>query len=177
MHIFMIGMPRSGTSILSEAFSLHEDLAFLSNYNNSFPSFPSLALISQLANIEMFGVSLRGSKKQKKGAMAFARKYLPHSMEAFPVWEYCCGRDFSFEYLLDTKAEPGVVQKTRNYMSTVLKCQQKARLFAKFTGPSRASYLRSIFPGCYFINVLRDPRSVVASLLHVDFWKEGGGGG
>lgn len=175
MQVFMIGMPRSGTSILSEAISLHGKLGFISNYNNRFPAMPFLSVISRLADKSVGGMSLRGSKKQKKGGVALLRKYLPHSMEAFPVWEHCCGHDFSYEYLLNTKASAEIAGRTRNYMQDVLRYQGKKRLFAKLTGPGRVAFLRSIFPDCYFINVLRDPRAVVSSLLSVGFWEEAGG--
>jgi hypothetical protein len=46
---------------------------------------------------------------------------------------------------------------------------------AKFTGPPRIRYLSGLFPDAYFVDIVRDPRAVVASLLMVKFWKQKGG--
>ena len=61
--IFLIGMPRSGTSVLSESISLHEDLGCLSNYLNWFPSNPYLAFFHRFTDIPIVGWYLRGTKK------------------------------------------------------------------------------------------------------------------
>ena len=37
--IFMIGVPRSGTTIVFEALSSHEDLGYFTSFTNRFPNF------------------------------------------------------------------------------------------------------------------------------------------
>lgn len=173
--VFMIGMPRSGTSVLSEAISLHKELGWFSNYLNRFPKYPLLSIMDRITNLPYFGTSLRGKKKQDYSINSLVRRLLPYSSEANNVWSKYCGEKFLWEYLIDVTASNEEKQKMQNYVSFVLRCQGKNKFFTKFTGPPRIIYLRSIFPDSYFIHVTRDPRSVVSSLLNVTFWRDGGG--
>lgn len=173
--VFLIGMPRSGTSVLSESISLHEDLGWLSNYLNWFPSNPYLAILHRFTGIPIIGWYLRGTKKQKNGLLPSIRRLLPYSAEAFPVWSMLCGRKFLRDYLIGKKSSEQEREKTIAYIKTVLTCHGKKRFFAKFTGPPRIFYLRSVFPDACFVNVIRDPRAVVSSLMNVSFWRDGGG--
>ncbi len=173
--IFMIGMPRSGTSALSEAISLHEKLGWFSNYLNKYPTLPILSLLDRVTTIPGFGWNLRGKKKQEKSLTSRVRRYLPYSSEANNVWETYCGDKFLWDYLISTEASPAEKAKIKKYINFVLVCQGKDRFFTKFTGPPKIYYLSSIFPKAFFIHVLRDPRGVVSSLLNVKFWKKGRG--
>lgn len=173
--IFMIGMGRSGTTIISEAISLHEDLGWFSNYLNKLPGFPHITIFDRIVNIPKMGLYLRGKKKQGKGLGASIRRYLPRPEEPYPVLERYCGEKIRWDYLINHTASVDEKDRIIKLVRTVLKLQGKNRLFAKFTGPPRIHYLNSIFTNAYFVHVLRDPRAVVSSLLAVSFWKEGGG--
>jgi hypothetical protein len=48
----------------------------------------------------------------------------------------------------------------------------KKRFAAKLTGPGRIGFLESIFAQPTFVNIVRDPRAVVDSLLRVPFWRD-----
>ncbi len=173
--IFLIGMGRSGTTVLAEAISIHKDLAWISKYLEMFPSFPQLSFLNKLVDIPFLGVYLRGKKRQSKGIINFIRRFLPYCVENYNIWERFCGKKFSFDYLAHQKATEVEKEAVIKYVKNILKYQRKKRFFAKFTGPPRICYLQSIFPDAYFIHVIRDPRAVVNSLLKVKFWKEGGG--
>jgi hypothetical protein len=56
----------------------------------------------------------------------------------------------------------------------MVKYQGKKRLAFKITGPSRISYLSSIFPDARFVYIHRDDIPTINSLLRVKFWKERG---
>lgn len=173
--IFMIGMPRSGTSILSEAISLHRDLGWISNYLNWFPKCIWFSYLNRITEIPKIGFHLRGKKKQGKGLGDHFRRFLPYSAEAFPVWEYCLGEKFVWDYLIDSEATQSDIELTKDYLVKALLYQGKQRIFAKITGPPRIYYLSSLFKDICFIHVIRDPRAVVASLINVPFWINGGG--
>lgn len=173
--IFIIGMDRSGTSVISEAISLHPELGWLSNYLHRWPSFPAISFFNRFTAIPNFGWYLRGKKRQQKGGMAVLRKLLPYAGEGYLVWERLCGDKFVWDFLMGQAATEEEKLGAIKYMGAVLWWQGKKRLFAKLTGPPRIGYLTSIFPEASFIHVIRDPRAVTASLLRVSFWKEGGG--
>ncbi len=173
--IFLIGMPRSGTTVLAEAISIHRDLAWISKYVEYMPRFPQISFIHRLVDIPILGVYLRGKKRQQKGFLDYLRKFLPYCVENYSIWERFCGKNFSFDYLAHNRASKREKDQVKKYIQIILKYQDKKRFFAKFTGPPRICYLQSIFPDAYFVHVIRDPRAVVNSLLKVKFWREGGG--
>jgi len=173
--IFMIGMPRSGTSVLSEAISLHENLGWFSNYLNQFPHLPALSILNRFADMPLIGLYIRGKKKQEQGFFPTFKRFLPYSIEAFSVWELFFGKRFSFDYLIDKKPAAYESERVKRYVKKILLLQNKKRFFAKLTGPSRIYFLLNVFPEAFFINIIRDPRAVVNSLLNVNFWKNSGG--
>lgn len=168
-------MPRSGTSVISEAISLHKEVGWLSNILKQFPAAPQLALINRLTDLPQIGWYFRGKKKQKKGLTATVRRFLPFSEENFPVWMWILGKKFGYDYLAGQVASDEEKEQVLSYMNRVLRYQGKSRLFAKFTGPPRICYLSSIFPEAFYIHLLRDPRAVTASLMRFKYWREGGG--
>lgn len=173
--IFLIGMPRSGTTALSESISVHEDLGWFSNYYNRLFLFPWVVYLDRISTGETIGWYFRGQKNQRKTLSSSFRRFLPHTDEAFKLWEACCGTKFSREYLVNHIASENEIKRISKHILTVLKGQNKSRFFTKLTGPPRIRYLKSIFPDAFFIHVIRDPRAVVASLLKVPFWVKNGG--
>lgn len=173
--IFVIGMPRSGTTILSEAMSVHEDVGWFSNYMNELPYIPELSILARIISMPGIGWYLRGKKRQSKGFGSFIRSYLPYSVEAYPVWTRYCGDKFLWDYMINQVANDTEKRRIRTVIKKVIALQGKQRFFAKLTGPPRICYLNSIFPDAYFVHVLRDPRATVSSLLKVSFWEKGAG--
>ena len=173
--IFMIGVPRSGTTALSEAISLHEDLGWISNYVNRLPFLPWLALFDRITDNPSLGWLLRGKKGQDRRLASQLRRLLPHTDEAFTFWKWYGGEKMLWSYLIDQAADAAERERLVNSLRTILSCQDKKRFFTKFTGPPRIHYLNSLFADAYFIHVIRDPRATVSSLLKVSFWRQQGG--
>lgn len=173
--IFMVGVPRSGTSILSEAFSMNEKIGWLPIYLSKYPSVMLFCMLNHLTSIPTFGFYFRGKKYQQKRIDLWLRRFLPYSAEVFPFWENILGEKFSWDYLHNKKASRREKDLLPVIITKALKYQGKDRFFAKFTGPSKICYLSSIFSDACYIHVLRDPRAVVSSLLKVKFWIENGG--
>jgi hypothetical protein len=173
--IFMIGVPRSGTTALSEAISLHADLGWISNYVNRLPFWPQLALLDRVSGASSSGWLLRGKKGQDRRLTSQLRRLLPHTDEAFTFWKWYCGEKMLWSYLIDQTAAPAERARLVHAVHTVLRYQAKQRFFTKFTGPPRIGYLQSLFPEAYFVHVVRDPRATVSSLLKVGFWRRQGG--
>lgn len=93
--IFFIGVPRSGTSIIFEAFSVQEDLSWFPNALETFPEFPIVAISQRISSL--FGA--RGAKKQIN-KQSKLKNILPHPAECYEIWESCCGKKFLNDYLV-----------------------------------------------------------------------------
>ena len=170
--VFFIGVPRSGTTILFEAFAQHKKIGWLSNYSQMYPAFHSMNILRPILSNSLLG--LTGRKKQHT-TVKFGNRYLPQPDEAYKFWDYYSDHLFSKEYLFDIESSAKEKKQIRKAISNVIRWQAKERFATKLTGPSRIKYLRSIFDDAIFIHVIRDGRAVVNSLLKVPFWCDGGG--
>ena len=170
--IFFIGVPRSGTTIVFEAFAHHEALGWPSNYSQMHPRHNWLNVLRRLLDNNIFQLS--GRKKQHS-KVPFGNRYLPMPDEAYNFWNQYSGKTFSKNYLLKHNASEKEKNHIREALKAVIRWQGKSRLAAKLTGPARIGYLKSIFDDAIFVHVIRDGRAVVNSLLKVPFWREGGG--
>ncbi|MFO8054721.1 MAG: sulfotransferase [Bacteroidales bacterium] len=173
--IFVIGMGRSGTTLIGETIASHEKLGWFSNYMNKYTSFPEISLVNRVLDLPMIGRYLRGKKNQTKDFHGLIRSYLPYSVEAYPIWKKYCGEKFLWDYLLEQQATPVEKKKMRKLIQKVLLFQGKERFCTKITGPPRITYLKSIFPDACFVHVIRNPKATISSLLNVAFWKNKGG--
>ena len=168
--IFFVGAPRSGTTIIFEAFSVHEDLAWFSNMFERFPSFPEISILNRLS----FSNLLRGAKRQNERKSRFLNIF-PYPNECYSGWERWCGKKFLFDYLINLGASEKEKRLLRKIISKVIIYHGKKRFATKITGPARIHFLNSIFPDAKFIHLVRDGRAVVNSLMNVGFWNNGKG--
>lgn len=171
--IFFIGFPRSGTTLISEAFFRHEALAWPSVYSEWVPHRPWLNVVRRILDNRL--VHLAGSKGSRHNKTIIGNRFLPQPAEAYRFWDLYAGRDFSRSFLRDTAADSHSKARTRDAVQKLLKWQKRPRFAAKTTGPPRMFFLDSIFPDAQFVHVVRDGRAAVHSLLKTTFWREKGG--
>lgn len=170
--IFLVGMGRSGTTVVFEAVASHEMLAWPSNLLGRFPKWPQVEMIRAVTDNGL--LRLRG-KKNQMGDVSLINRYLPKPAEAYGFWKLHCGDKFLYSFLDGVKATPSERKRLRSAVRKVTRFQRRTRFSAKLTGPPRIHYLRSIFPDAIFIHIIRDGRAVVRSLLNVEFWRQGRG--
>lgn len=170
--IFVIGVPRSGTTAFFEHFSRSAELAWMSNYSRMFPSVHAVNLLRPIFDHKL--LKMRGNKDQY-GTESLFNKLLPRPDEAYEFWNRYAHPEFSRSYLLDTRATSRQIESTRRAVRSLVRYQRKDRFAAKITGPSRIEFLSSIFPDAVFIHVVRDGLAVTHSLLNVGFWRKRGG--
>ena len=70
--VFLIGAPRSGTTIIFEVLSVHPDLGWFNNHLSSCPKWPVMAATSRICDTPRVGIYLKGRKEK-------ARKFVPLS--------------------------------------------------------------------------------------------------
>lgn len=166
--IFFIGMGRSGSTILFEAFSYHKDLGWFSNYLSRYPNLNSINLLARLF------WSQRGEKAQGR-SINIIKKRLPKAVEAYSIWEKLVGKKFRYTFLRNINPTEKEKEVTKKYVAQMLVYQGKNRFCAKITGPPRIHFLKNIFPDAFFVDLVRDPRAVIASQLGLELWKKRGG--
>jgi hypothetical protein len=167
--IFLVGMPRSGTTVIFEVFAARRDLAWLSQHLQRSPGTPALAMLSRMADLTP---SMRRSVSRSDQLRPWLERLRVGPVEAYDLWEHCCGEKFRYDYLLGVHARPEESRCVRSTISKVARFQGKPRFAAKITGPARIGYLSSVFPDARFVHVVRDGRAVVQSLMRVQFWRQ-----
>ena len=170
--VVLIGMPKSGTTVVFECLAAHEKLGWFSNYSAKFPRFPAANLVARMVDNSLIYVRGRKAQRQELGLI---NKILPRPMETYTVWQHACDRDFTRSYLVGESATQTEQQRIHSLVEKTLKYQGKQRFIVKLTGPPRIRFLTSLFPNAIFIHVIRNCLDVVNSLLTSDFWAENGG--
>jgi hypothetical protein len=138
--IFIVGAPRSGTSIFYQKMALHPDLAWISNIAKKFPSSWMLTRL----------------------LMLFRDDHVV--TEANKVWRYRARRDDDF------RDRSEVDDRVRRYLERVVRNQLrlfgKPRFLNKCPANAlRIDFLDAVFPDAYFVHVVRDGRAVALSML------------
>lgn len=171
--IIFIGLGRSGTSIISEIIMQHEDLAFVSNYQEKFPKSVLINKIRMLLDNRFWYVE--GQKKQLN-KVSFYNKITFKPSEAYGFWNEITGDDIDFSrgFLLNKKVNGDEKERMRAFFRKMVKYQGRKRLAFKITGPGRVGFLQSIFPDAIFVEITREPFANIRSLLKVPFWKARG---
>ena len=147
--MFIIGAPRSGTSLLYETLAQHPDVTCISKATKKAPS---SVLLTRLL-------------------MLFRRDRRPTESRA--VWSrFSRGRADS------TLGREDATPRARRYLHRVVRTHltlfHKTRFLAKLLGNSfRIEFLDAIFPDALFIHIIRDGRAVAYSILR-SMLKEGG---
>lgn len=149
--IIIVGTGRCGSTMLHRIFARHSDLAWLSTFNEVFPTQHWLSTFSNL---------YRKNFSQKFKHQSF----FPKPFESYKFWEhYCPG--FSRRDKPQTAADvpEQAIEPVRQAVANVVKYQNKKRFLIKVTGWSRIAYFDRIFPDAVFIFLRREYRSVVSS--------------
>lgn len=169
--IIFVGVGRSGTTIISEIILQHEELAYISNYQEKFPINININKVRPYIDNNMW--HLKGQKKQLNKVSIY-NKFAFKPSEGYRFWKANTSEDIDFSrgFLLDKIAENN--EFLRGIFHKMVKYQKRNRLAFKITGPSRIGFLQSIFPDAIFIEITRQPLANIRSLLKEPFWKSRG---
>ncbi len=138
--IFIIGCPRSGTTVFYEKFAQHPDLAYVTRATRKAPASLLLARLW----------------------MVFRRDRRPR--EARVVWDRFTRGDG------DALGREDATPEVRSYLEKVIRMHlalfRRPRFLNKCPGNAvRVEWLDALFPDAIFVHMIRDGRAVVASLL------------
>lgn len=151
--IIIVGTGRSGSTFLHRMLARHDDLGWLSTFNEVFPDHLWLSAFS-----EIYRWPIPDRLKRMKA--------FPKPFEAYRFWEhYLPGFSRRDRPLTRDDVPVAGIEPVRRATAAILRFQRRRRLLVKVTGWSRMSYFDRIYPGALFISLQRDPRAVVSSWL------------
>jgi hypothetical protein len=149
--IFIIGAPRSGTSILYETLSNHSDFAYITDMDNSehwkeLVKYPDLRQRLKLTNEPLVAPKFISAGHPNEGSALWLR-YLPH-----------------FEFMGENDVTPEMEHFFDEIIGHIM--SRKSHFINKNIHHSyRVRLLDRLFPSCRFIHLLRDWRAVAHSEL------------
>jgi len=164
--IFIIGVPRSGTTMIYRILCKHPDLAWFSHEDLQFliPKKTQENLKKRFTKMKENNEKIPRNEQSlfvfglKQGNPLEGTSKVPIEAETF--WVNCFGREYITDVSEDKKNE--IIQNIQK----VLKKEKKIRFLNKSPNNSKRLFvLKKIFPDAKFINIGRDPRSVISSML------------
>lgn len=154
--IFVVGTGRCGSTILNKILSEHPNLSFFTTATTLFPSW----ITFQRVILSVWDKPLLGSLLRLRLIAG----------EAWPFWDqYIPGFSRCFLDFRATDVTNIQKQRIQNDLYKLL-TKKRHRLLIKFTGWTRIGFIKEVFPDAKIIHITRDPRAVVNSILHVNFW-------
>jgi len=157
--VFVIGCGRSGTTLLFHALAEHPHFAWISNWSNRFGDASAWLALANL--------------RHAPGVRALGKSGLrPRPVEGYRAWIDCFpGFNRPAQDLAARDCSDACAERMRALVARHTSVQQRPRFIAKYTGWSRIGFMDRAFPDARYVHVVRDGRSVAASLLGVDFWE------
>lgn len=159
--LFIIGCPRSGTTILLQTLAAHRDLAWVSHYYEDDPTRPMVNLLHRVYNPMILGELLYKYRWRLR---------LPIAVEPWKFWS---------RHIANFRWPPHGARPPRSHTEAdmseserreltdtvrrLCKLQGRRVFLSKYTDLPRIRLLLSVFPKARFLHLLRDGRSVATS--------------
>lgn len=170
--LFVVGAPRSGTSLAYRALSLHPQAAYISNWLARTPGWPVLSLLNRIPRA-LPGLRSKYWFGEESNAYRYGRRrpllerLFPAPVEGGPVFNAFGIRDGA------TKLEPDRASALRRALAGPVRYGGGATLVSKRIANNRSlGLLAEVLPEARFVSMMRDGRAVAYSLSRVNWWEE-----
>ena len=179
--VFLVGAPRSGTSLLYKALCLHPDVAWISNWVRRAPGLPQLAMLNRVAGrlpqtrrVAWFGADAANAYVYGRRRPLLLRVF-PMPVEGEPVYRRCgIEPDGGPAGGSAGRVDPRQVARLRRTFAALSRYGGGRVLVSKrIANNQRIPLLVAAFPGAHFVHLIRDGRAVACSLARVDWWEDG----
>lgn len=169
--VFIVGVPRSGTSLVYKLLCMHPDAAYISNWLRRFPSASALsaavrlpARVPRLAERAWFDRA--GNAYVYSSRRSLLRRAVPMPVEGEPVF------DRARSDAGGSEEGEAYAEGLRRAFARILRFSGGDVVLSKcIANNHRIPVLRRAFPGARFVHVIRDGRDVALSLARVDWWE------
>jgi hypothetical protein len=174
--LFVVGAPRSGTSLLYKLLCLHPEAAWISNWSRRAPAVPAIAALNRLARRPSprrrsvwFGSDAANAYVYGRRRPLWERLY-PMPVEGEPLYRHCgIGQGAA-----DRPAEDRQAACLRRAFAGLQRWSGGRVLVSKrIANNQRIPFLTAAFPDARFLHLIRDGRAVAYSLSRVDWWEDG----
>jgi hypothetical protein len=164
--VFIIGLPRSGTTLLYNLLCAHEKSGFITNSMNAYPEAP--CTIEWLR--KKFSLNIEGERFFKDSIIT------DFSSPSEPIlfWGKWAGREhdnlFWDEQRISDLA-PGKPAEIYNDVNKILSCfdEENLRFVCKYpVAQTELRLIQDLFPDAKFIHIIRDGRQVANSLIKLN---------
>ena len=164
--IFIVGVPRSGTTMFYRTLCLHPDLAWFSHEDLQFwiPKETQEKLKKKFTKMKENGEKIPRTEEVLfvfgPNQRNFVKGTSKLPIEAETLWVNCFGLEYITDISMNKKNE------AIHAIQRVLEKDKKVRFLNKSPQNSmRIFALKKNFSDAKFINIARDPRAVIASML------------
>jgi len=158
--IFIVGSPRSGTTLLYEYLAMHKSLAWfsqhdhISNFTHEYLEFINFR--RRIFGIRNWSYPGRNHDVRYRTSFEFPDEY-------GSFWNMWIGKTWATEKDATEKVRHNLIMNIKNLLNK----KNKTRFLNKNPPHSvRIRLLREVFPDALFINIIRDGRAVVASMIN-----------
>jgi Sulfotransferase family len=174
--LFIVGAPRSGTSLLYKLLCLHPQAAWISNWSRRAPGLAAVAGLNRVAarfpatrRSVWFGSDAANAYVYGRRRALWERLY-PMPVEGETVYRHCGVG----EGLAGGPAEDAQADRLRRAFAGLRRWSGGRVLISKrIANNQRIPFLAAAFPGARFLHLIRDGRAVAYSLTRVDWWEDG----
>lgn len=170
--VFLVGAPRSGTSLVYKALCLHPRVSYISNWVRRVPAVPQLAVFNRAATL-MPDLRVRAWFGGGDNAYVYGHRR--------PLWERAFPMPVEGEpvYARAGVGDGGAVngkidvERLRRSISAVRRAGGGTTFVNKRVANNRRiPLLLEAFPAARFVEIVRDGRAVALSLANVDWWPD-----
>lgn len=174
--LFIVGAPRSGTSLLYKLLCLHPQAAWISNWSRRAPGVAAVAGFNRVAlrfpatrRSVWFGSDAANAYVYGRRRALWERLY-PMPVEGEPVYRHCgIGAGLAGGGSEDAQADC-----LRRAFAGLRRWSGGRVLISKrIANNQRIPFLSAAFPTARFVHLIRDGRAVAYSLTRVDWWEDG----
>jgi hypothetical protein len=172
--LFILGAPRSGTTLLYKLLCLHPEVAYISNWMRRAPGTPALASLNRLAprfpklrRRVWFGADAANAYVFEERRPLPVRLF-PMPVEGEPVFHGCGLR----QGIQHGPPEPAQIACLRRTFAALRRYAGAKLIVSKrIASNQRVPLLAAAFPAARFVHLVRDGRAVAYSLSRVTWWE------